>query len=153
MTDREIMQMALDALELECRDLSGNKIDLVAPAIKALRDRLAQPEPWVKTHCGGKPNYTTAPEPKPVAWMFQHSETGNVTFLDNLTMAKLFGEKNVRWGEAIPLYTAPQKREWVGLTDEEIGGLTVFDGLTHIEVPILADYIRVIEARLREKNT
>ena len=44
-TDRELMQMALDALELECRDLSGNKIDLVAPAIKALRDRLAQPEP------------------------------------------------------------------------------------------------------------
>ena len=51
------------------------------------------------------------PEPEPVAWMFQHSETGNVTFLDNLTMAKLFNEKNVRWGEAIPLYAAPPKEK------------------------------------------
>jgi hypothetical protein len=45
------------------------------------------------------------------------------------------------------------KREWVGLTDEEVGGLTVFDNLTHIEVPILADFVRAIEAKLKEKNT
>ena len=45
------------------------------------------------------------------------------------------------------------KREWVGLTDEEVGGLTVFDGLTHIEVPILADFVRATEAKLKEKNT
>ena len=44
------------------------------------------------------------------------------------------------------------KREWVGLTDEEVGGLTVFDGLTHIEVPILADFVRAIESKLKEKN-
>jgi hypothetical protein len=44
------------------------------------------------------------------------------------------------------------KREWVGLTDEEVGGLTVFDGLTHIEVPILADFVRATEAKLKEKN-
>lgn len=44
-------------------------------------------------------------------------------------------------------------RMWVGLTDEEVGGLTVFDGLTHVEVPILADFIRAIEAKLKEKNT
>ncbi len=45
-----------------------------------------------------------------------------------------------------------EKREWVGLTDEEVGGLTVFDGLTHIEVPILAEFVRTIEAKLKEKN-
>jgi len=44
-------------------------------------------------------------------------------------------------------------REWVGLTDEEVGRLTVFDGLTNIEVPILADFVRAIEAKLKEKNT
>ena len=49
--------------------------------------------------------------------------------------------------------TEQPKREWVGLTDEEVGGLTVFDGLTHIEVPILADFVRTIEAKLKEKNT
>jgi hypothetical protein len=51
------------------------------------------------------------------------------------------------------LNAAPPKREWVGLTDEEVGGLTMFDGLTHIEVPILADFARAIEAKLKEKNT
>ena len=44
------------------------------------------------------------------------------------------------------------KREWVGLTDEEVGGLTVFDGLHDVEVPILADFVRAIEAKLKEKN-
>ena len=42
MTDREIMKMALDALELERVDNNGNKIDLVAPAIEALRQALAK---------------------------------------------------------------------------------------------------------------
>ena len=50
----------------------------------------------------------------------------------------------------IPLY--PQ-REWVGLTSEEIGTLTVFDGLHHVETPLLADFFRAIEAKLKEKNT
>ena len=44
MTDRELMQMARRALELRCNDADGNEVDLVTPAIKALRDRLAQPE-------------------------------------------------------------------------------------------------------------
>jgi len=48
--------------------------------------------------------------------------------------------------------TAKRKHEWVGLMDEEIGGLTVFDGLTHVEVPILADFVRAIEEKLKEKN-
>jgi hypothetical protein len=49
--------------------------------------------------------------------------------------------------------TMQHPREWVGLTDEEVGGLTVFDGLTHVEVPILVDFARAIEAKLKEKNT
>jgi len=44
------------------------------------------------------------------------------------------------------------QREWVGLTDEEIGGLTVFDGLHHIETPLLAEYVLHIQVKLREKN-
>jgi hypothetical protein len=46
-----------------------------------------------------------------------------------------------------------RKREWVGLTDEEVGMLTVADGLHDVEVPILADLIRAVEAKLKEKNT
>ena len=43
-------------------------------------------------------------------------------------------------------------KEWQGLTDDEIGMLTVFDGLHHVEVPLLAEFIRAIEAKLKEKN-
>lgn len=46
-----------------------------------------------------------------------------------------------------------KKKEWQGLTDEEVGTLTVFDGLHHVEVPLLADFARAIEAKLKEKNT
>ncbi len=48
--------------------------------------------------------------------------------------------------------TCITKREWIGLTDEEVGMLTVFDGLHHVEVPLLAEFIRAIEAKLKEKN-
>ncbi len=45
------------------------------------------------------------------------------------------------------------QREWKGLTDEEIGMLTVFDGLHHVEIPLLASFARAVEAKLKEKNT
>ena len=54
--------------------------------------------------------------------------------------------------QGVAFYTAPPKREWAGLTDEEVGRLTVFDGLHHVEVPILADFACAIEAKLKEKN-
>lgn len=44
------------------------------------------------------------------------------------------------------------RREWQGLTDEEVGMLTVFDGLHHVEIPLLANFVRAIEAKLKEKN-
>ena len=53
-------------------------------------------------------------------------------------------------GQLGPLDAA---REWLGLTNEEIGGLTVFDGLHHVSTPLLAEFIKSIEAKLKEKNT
>ena len=49
MTDlRQAAEMALEALELECTDINGNKVDLVNPAIEALRQALAESErEWV----------------------------------------------------------------------------------------------------------
>jgi hypothetical protein len=51
-----------------------------------------------------------------------------------------------------PTQKKPQ-REWQGLTEYEVGFLTVFDGLHDVEVPLLANFIRHIEAKLKEKNT
>ncbi len=47
----------------------------------------------------------------------------------------------------IPLYTAPPKREWVGLTGEEISAVDWKPNET------LHDYARHIELKLRGKNT
>jgi hypothetical protein len=113
--------------------------------------------PAVKTYAGGKPNYctpvdavnmtqervdeTVKSEHEPVGWL-DHYE-GRFSYFKHLDSDE-------------PLYLAPPKRDsssWVGLTDEEIGTLTVFDGLHHIETPLLADFIRAIEAKLKEKNT
>jgi hypothetical protein len=48
---------------------------------------------------------------------------------------------------------AAMNRKCVGLTNEEIGGLTVFDGLHHVSTPLLAEFIKSIEAKLKEKNS
>ena len=50
--------------------------------------------------------------------------------------------------------SAPAKREWVGLTEEEFSELLYFDGrLDAIEVPLIADLVRAVQAKLKEKNT
>ena len=47
----------------------------------------------------------------------------------------------------VPLYTKPQQRTWVGLTDEEMN-LIYAEPQTHI-----GQYAKAIEAKLKEKNT
>ena len=50
-----------------------------------------------------------------------------------------------RW---TPLYTAPPKREWVGLSDEEIDA-----AVKSCNTLDTYKYFRTIEAKLKEKNT
>ena len=215
MTDlRKAAEMALEALESFCgRGYSALALSKRCDAaIKELRQALAEPansttnlvepkaasqteqEPWVKTYCGGKPNYCTPvdetakrehepvwsteecdrvmktlryiqgiaergegramrddetleqfvlgyvkklerPEQEPVAWVYK----GNFHPFDPSDWAK--GET------ATPLYTAPPKREWVGLTESEIVELAG-GGITRDERMIA----RAIEAKLKEKN-
>ena len=51
------------------------------------------------------------------------------------------------------LYTAPPRKEWVGLTEDEVENLMnatgIFGGLTPDEIALA----RAIEAKLKEKNT
>ena len=47
------------------------------------------------------------------------------------------------------LYTEPPNRVWMGLTDQDMK--TMF--LNDVKTPLLADFARAIEAKLREKNT
>ena len=124
--------------------------------MNALRQALAQEEkPPVKSYCGGKPNYCTPEvtpdvdavnisqervdetakgEQEPVAWVYR----GNFHPFDPSDWAE--GET------ATPLYTAPPKREWVGLTEEDAKELYEYSATEW-------QFAQAIEAKLKEKNT
>jgi len=91
-----------------------------------------KPEPTID----GWPLWSGLPQPEPVAWMHL-SAVGNVYFRKKPQDA-VFNPQ--------PLYTAPPKKQWVGLTDEE---RYLNDGRTEEEI----EYAKAIEAKLKEKNT
>ena len=93
MTDRELMQQALDALEsLQAWPETPENFKRFR-AIEALRARLAQPEQ------------------EPVAWAdkVDIDRDGHDLWVSRQKPAK----------DGVPLYTTPPQREWVGLTDDE----------------------------------
>ena len=81
-----------------------------------------------------------APKEKqePVAWMMVNKVIGPPSL-----HWKPQEDWHITW-ECKPLYTAPPKREWVGLTEEDMEALFLNeDGVR---------FARYIEAKLREKN-
>ena len=126
MTDlRKAAEMALAKLDhlWEIGIDAEYKVELL-PEIHALRQALAQPEQ------------------NPVAWM-------NIE--DNIFYKYEFKSCAESDKNAVPLYTAPPKREWVGLTDEEIEECKINGGLPHAINWRLS--VKVMEAKLKEKNT
>ncbi len=129
MTDREIMQKALEALDLLSR-VPKAKRDYADRAIAALRERLAQPEPVIDKSAAIR--IATA-----LGWEPPREEQEQ--------------EPVVKWDASAPLVITPhpafqatqQRREWVGLTYGEVLEQKKDD-------PI--QFYRAIEAKLREKN-
>ena len=126
MTDRELMQDALDALNNFDKGNHGMRWQV--PLIKALRAALAQPEPEAK-------KYTEAI--CPVCGYYCLGK-GGVNCIDK---PKLCG-----------IDTAPPQREWVGLTDDELHALHFeLKVQTMGGINTLGMY-RILEAKLKEKN-
>lgn len=107
MTDRELMQQALDAL-LTWKTMHPHTVAnaVRTPAIEALRARLAQPHP----------------EPVAWRWIYDGKPDGEKHFpmpgpdVDIVASAGISEfPRTVQY-----LYAAPPQREWVGLTDEEV---------------------------------
>ena len=106
--------------------------DISEPRNKMLRERM-------ETLCQA----LAQPEQEPVAWA--HIEGNEIIEFETDK------EECEACKYCVPLYTAPPKREWVGLTDEEIKEIVGFWGDTPIK-----GYTRKlfdqIESKLKEKN-
>jgi hypothetical protein len=79
------------------------------------------------------------PEHEPVGWY------DSISGLMDFTFYRPVRKPSSPSAEWVPVYAAPTKREWVGLTDEEIwaeGADNVLD----------VYFARDIEAKLKEKN-
>jgi hypothetical protein len=135
MTDREIMQQALEALEVATTPLAKDRQEVLR-AQAALRERLAQPEQ------------------EPVAWMYhgiRHDDTPHERpslIWKPEYMDVMSAEKGAK---ATPLYTTP--RQWQGLTDEERNNLwrdvIGWGDPSHDD----EDLMKATESKLKEKNT
>ena len=130
MTRDDIIKMALEALESD----PVSHLGLVHRklAITALRQALVNADDTSEKRV----DETAKQEHEPVAW-------ANSFDLQNFDMKVRTGPD---LNHTVPLYTAPTKREWVGLTEEEISAV---DWKTN---ETLHDYARAIEAKLKEKN-
>lgn len=120
---REAMKLALEALE-DSNDVARMEFgdeDYYSEAINALRQALET-------------------EQEPVAFINvekQKLEWAKLTSWHTPTIVNL---------PKIPLYTAPPKKEWVGLTGYEIQEI-------HLGNQHWGNFACAIEAKLREKNT
>ena len=137
--ERAVMQKALEALD-EIWSLGFRSTgDRHKDAITTLRAALAHQER----------------EPKPVAWIQSNhlQQAQRAPFLCRV-------EPTQRLSDFVPLYTAPPRREWQSLSEEEIGD--VFHAARNAKLGAANDnsrhrlsvveIARAIEAKLKEKN-
>jgi len=123
MTNKEIMQMALDIMESAIKAGDWVVDGACDPdwVLNALRAALAQPEP------------------EPVAWKMK-GVPAFATSRPNDT-------DSIKWDA---LYTAPlQRKEWVGLTDEKV----VERSNKEVFSEAFARGVAWAELKLKEKNT
>jgi protein-tyrosine-phosphatase len=142
--DRAVLEQALEALD-SC-DLQQSFDDCaVDAAIAALRNALNAPSnnapPSTDDGQGAKVD-----KPEPVAWMTHHNSVALMPLFHHDKASAL------SWGggDPVPLYAAPPRREWVGLTDEEIHDCWQQSGRDKMWTRRMVT--RAIEQALKERN-
>jgi hypothetical protein len=124
-------RQALEALEQHLTHHEHGCVYL-DPAVTALREALENHESaYQRGYLDGmaKPCIDCAdrklqafkqPKQEPAAWMDLHEELGQLRWIGNDAGWDCAINAVKKRLEELALYTAPPKREWVGLTDEEI---------------------------------
>jgi len=110
---------------MDCVDRLGSEADTVDPRV------------WQHLLV-----YAPKPEEKPVAWMHNFIEGNVITHIP-----ADIGRHPERW---IPLYTAPPKKQWVGLTDDDVSYFRY--QATFCDEFDAAFMAELIEKNLKEKN-
>ena len=89
-----------------------------------------------------------AQQQEPVAWMYVNKDGE----CEQIEFGEAFDDPSVTL-----LYTAPPKREWVGLTDEELEKIDCvqlkYIGTGEYSIEGVDEFARAIEAKLKEKNS
>ena len=118
--DHDLLKLARDAMRslMNGREFATGQTGHYLNIIRRIEDELNRPKP------------------EPVAWMLP--EYGDVLPASQADGTGIYN---------IPLYTAPPRKEWVGLTEDEVS-LIYAEPQTHV-----GQYARAIEAKLKEKNS
>ena len=140
MTDlRKAAEMALNAmLDIPMAERPKAQVQ----AIQALRQALAQPECVDAVNMSQeRVDETAKREHEPYGYVWTSLRDGMEVRFSRMPPNKFYNPQDIK-----PVYTAPPKREWVGLTEYQ---RLKFANRFHIsEVAIEA-----IEAKLKEKNS
>jgi hypothetical protein len=165
-TLREAAQQALEAMEPMQNNRDDTAIQRAITALRAALPCTYKCEAWPECACATlaqqddphppsrhcmcdacKPAFepTPGPEQEPVAWRSQNATPpgGFVIFQQYPQALADLG------GKIEPLYTAPPRREWQGLTEEEIEDMAVNGTNSELR---RRQFARAVEAALKEKN-
>jgi hypothetical protein len=97
-----------------------------------------------------------APVQELIGYLFQHDETGLTTVVDVQQVEWGFEKSNPRYQKIGPVYTTPQQRPWVGLTNEEAEDIwedhQFNDRPSEVSFANRMNLIQAIEAKLKELN-
>ena len=144
----DLRKAAEAVLEAWGWDWSEPRNEALKERMEALRQALAQPVDAVNMS-QERVDETAKREHEPYGYVWTSLRDGMEVRFSRMPPNKFYNPQDIK-----PVYTAPLKREWVGLTEEEFSELLYFGGqLDHVEVPLIADLIRTIQAKLKEKNT
>ena len=145
MNDKELMQQALEALTAYDGTNGESKRKRV---LAALRERLAQPEQEpVNFKCTVIDDAN--PNGVPLSQWGKQQKQKPFCYHDG---RNIVGKKFADHSDVFPLYTAPQPRQWQGLTEEDLFDIAIVN-FGEPDLQLFIEMGKLVQEELKEKNT